>query len=202
MLITAFQAFGDHSNNPTMEIAKILASDYHSERIKLHTQVLPVERYACLTLLNQAVNRVKPSVVIALGLAANRDRITIERVALNLDDFPIADNAGHQPRDEQIIVDAPLALMSTLPVKAIQQRLQAESIASEISYSAGTYVCNHLFFGMQHQLKEQGVCSGFIHTPPITDALDLTTQCKAIGLAFETCFSDNIATDLIGGKIS
>ncbi|MCV4809035.1 pyroglutamyl-peptidase I, partial [Escherichia coli] len=89
--------------------------------------------------------------------ASGRCAITPERVAINLDDYRIEDNAGHQPVDEPIIATGPAAYFSTLPVKAITHALQQAGIPCQLSHSAGTFVCNHLFYGVQHHLHTRAI---------------------------------------------
>lgn len=103
--------------------------------------------------------------MLTVGLAAGRSAITPERVAINIDDFRIADNKGNQPIDVPIVSDGPDAYFSTLPIKAITQRVQERGIPCQVSNSAGTFVCNHLFYGVQHYLRNSHIKHGFIHIP-------------------------------------
>ena len=96
-----------------------------------------------------------------------RPDITIERVAINIDDARIADNEGNQPVDVPVVEEGPAAYWSTLPMKAIVKRLQAEGIPASVSQTAGTFVCNHLFYGLMHELEKQDqkIKGGFVHIP-------------------------------------
>lgn len=204
VLVTAFAAFGPHDTNPTIELVQQLSSAQWDDTIQLHTRVLPVERYRCLDELKAAIDECKPTLVIALGLAANRTRMSLERIAVNLDDFPIPDNAGVQVIDAPVVNDGPLAYVSTLPVKAILRSWQENNLSGELSYTAGTYVCNHLFYGMQHFLASSDVVSGFIHVPPLAhngQPLDLKQQCLAIRLAIETSLKYEIDILSSAGKV-
>lgn len=203
VLVTAFAPFGPHNSNPTMDIVEQLRLLSWPSQTRLHTRVLPVIREQCIAELRRAIHETNPKVVIALGLAANRARIGLERIAINIDDFPIADNAGNLAIDETIVKDGPLAYKSTLPIKAILQHWQEHNINGEISNTAGTYLCNHLFYGMQHCLKERPVNSGFIHTPPLAEngqSLDLNEQCSAIQLAIETSLGHTVDIALSAGR--
>ncbi len=186
LLLTAFEPFNGASSNASMAVASQLCQEQPIAGVELHWSLLPVERYACLDRLRQALAEVEPCMVLAMGLAASRDRISIERIAINIDDFPIPDNAGNQVTDQPIISSGPLAYASTLPIKAMLASLQRAKIPAEISYSAGSYVCNHLFYGMQHLLATCDIRSGFIHLPPLEGkGLNLDTQCRALKLMIE-----------------
>ena len=111
--------------------------------------------------------------VVMLGIAANRDEITPERIAINVDDYEIPDNAGNQPCDEPVIPGAPAAYLSTLPIKRIVTALSAANIPAEVSNSAGTYLCNHVSYAMLHHIERTGApCrAGFIHIPQMAEAV-------------------------------
>lgn len=99
--------------------------------------------------------------------SGGRPDITIERVAINVDDARIADNEGIQPVDVPVVEEGPAAYWSTLPMKAIVKRLQEEGIPASVSQTAGTFVCNHLFYGLMHELEkyDKKMKGGFIHIP-------------------------------------
>jgi pyroglutamyl-peptidase len=111
----------------------------------------------------------KPRAVIALGLAASRQEISIERVALNVDDARIPDNRGQQPIDEPIVPEGPYAYPSSLPIKRIAAALTDAGWRAAVSQTAGTYVCNHVFYALMHavQGQGQGILAGFIHVPDV-----------------------------------
>src|SRR5690606_37700984 len=117
--------------------------------------LLPCVFGRALEVLDAAITRHRPSVVIALGLAGSRRDITVERVALNIDDARIPDNAGCRPIDQPVVAGAPCAYWSTLPIKAIVVALQEAGIAASVSQSAGTFVCNHVFYGLAHRLASR-----------------------------------------------
>jgi pyroglutamyl-peptidase len=117
--------------------------------------------------LDEALAATSPVLVLALGLAAGRAEISVERVAINVDDARIPDNAGAQPVDLPVVADGPAAWFSTLPVKAIVAALRHAGLPAAVSQTAGTFVCNHVFYGLQHRLAGSGVRSGFIHVPLI-----------------------------------
>nr|WP_225444764.1 pyroglutamyl-peptidase I [Pseudomarimonas arenosa] len=193
-MITGFEPFGGAERNPSMHIAEALdGAEIAGQPITSLT--LPVVFGESLKRLDQAIRRLRPIGVIALGVATTRSVISIERIAINIDDARIADNAGQQPIDQAIIRHAPAAYFSQLPIKAIHQALQQAGIPSEISQSAGTYVCNHVFFGLMHRLRlQRRIPAGFLHIPPELDVdelhgLPLPRMIEAVRLAITTTLS-------------
>ena len=166
VLLTGFEPFGGAQVNPSWLAVKRL----HGRVIQGHRIVarrLPVVFARSLPALQRQLKKVKPALVICVGLADRRREITPERVAVNLDDARIADNAGRKPVDKRIVPGGPAAYWSTLPVKAIVRALRQRGIPARVSHSAGTYVCNHVFYGLMHELARSGnpVRAGFIHVP-------------------------------------
>jgi pyroglutamyl-peptidase len=131
------------------------------------TRELPVVRGACLEALYRHIREVDPVLVVAIGQAGGRIEITPERVAINVDDYRIPDNAGNQPTRDPVVPGGPVGYWSTLPVKAMAEALKAQGIPASVSNSAGTFVCNHLFYGLMHFLTGEGGLrrGGFIHVP-------------------------------------
>ena len=166
ILLTGFEPFGGDAANPSQDVARIL----NGETIAGHTVVgalLPCVFGAALGELRLQARSCAPALVVCLGLAGNRAAITPERVAINVDDARIPDNAGLQPVDRPVIRGGPAAYWSTLPVKAIVAELRRQGLPAEVSQSAGTFVCNHVFYGLMHELavRRPGVRGGFIHIP-------------------------------------
>lgn len=165
ILLTGFDPFGGEPINPSWEAVRAL----HGKRIGGHRVVarqLPTEFAASLRLLQAAMREVKPAIVLGVGQAGGRPQLSLERVAINLQDARIPDNAGAQPVDEPVIADGPAAYFSTLPIKAMLEALLLAGLPAEISHSAGTYVCNHIAYAMLHLAsKRRGVRAGFIHIP-------------------------------------
>jgi pyroglutamyl-peptidase len=126
---------------------------------------LPVVFTESSELLRHLIKLHKPDVVICLGQAEGRREISFERVAINLDDARLADNAGRVVLDQPVVAGGPSAHFTTLPVKEMVAAVRAEGIAAGLSTTAGTFVCNHIFYAMQHELAETSVVSGFIHVP-------------------------------------
>ncbi len=165
VLLTGFEPFGGEKLNASAEIVRHL----HGAVIgghRVQAALLPCVFGPAVTELRKQIRAVRPALVVCLGQAAGRAEITPERVALNVDDARIPDNAGRQSVDRPVVRGGPAAYWSTLPVKAIVQALRAEGLPAAVSQTAGTFVCNHAFYGLMHALRRQRrVRGGFIHVP-------------------------------------
>ena len=165
ILVTGFTPFGDEVINPSWEAVRRL----HDEHIAGHRVVahlLPTAFDDSHRELDSVVREVEPAIMIGVGQAGGRSRLSIERVAINLQDARLPDNTGAQPIDEPVIPGGPAAYFSTLPIKAMLAALQSEGLPVEISNSAGTYVCNHIAYLMLHlAAQRRGVRAGFMHIP-------------------------------------
>lgn len=165
VLITGFEPFGGERLNPSWEVVKQL-NDMELVGTRIVARQLPCVFGAALEALNAAIEEVQPLMVLAVGQAGGRTDITIERVAINVDDARIPDNQGQQPVDEPIVAGGPAAYFSTLPIKAMVSSMREAGIPASISQTAGTYVCNHVMYGLLHRLSGQReVKGGFIHIP-------------------------------------
>lgn len=164
VLVTGFQPFGGASLNPSQAVVEQLRST-GIQGVELHCVVLPVEFGRAAEVLLGLIDELRPQIAIALGQAEGRTKISLERVAINLDDARIADNAGNQRVDSEIISGGPSAYFSTLPVKDIVNTLDADGVPAEISMTAGTFVCNHVFYAMQHHCVGRNIATGLIHMP-------------------------------------
>jgi pyroglutamyl-peptidase len=164
ILLTGFDPFGGESINPSGRVVAALQGETIAGA-RVQTVCLPTVFGAALQALGEAVRRCAPVLVVALGQAGGRSELSIERVAINVDDARIPDNDGAQPIDEPIVPGGPAAYFSTLPVKAIVAALHAQGLPAGVSQTAGTFVCNHVFYGLQHLLAGTGVRSGFVHLP-------------------------------------
>ena len=159
ILVTGFEPFATSSLNPSGEIVKALIGD------DLVTAVLPVVFGQASSQLRELIDLHKPSAVLCLGQAEGRSEMTPERIAINLDNARIADNAGNQPLEQKIIADGPDGHFSTLPIEKMVAAMKAAGIPASISLSAGTFVCNHIFYVLQDYLKDSSIKSGFMHVP-------------------------------------
>ena len=178
VLVTGFDPFGGEAVNPALEAIKKLDGKMVAGA-RVVTRELPTVRWKAIEGLKTAIREVQPALIIAVGQAGGRMDITPERVAINVDDFRIADNEGNQVVDERIAPDGPAAYWSTLPIKKIVADLRAAGIPASVSNSAGTFICNHLFYGLMHELAAEGNArrGGFIHIPYLPEqAAKLTGQ--------------------------
>ena len=165
VLITGFEPFGGERLNPSWEVVKQL-NDMELVGTRIVARQLPCVFGAALEALNAAIDEVQPLMVLAVGQAGGRTDITIERVAINVDDARIPDNQGQQPVDEPIVAGGPAAYFSTLPIKAMVSSMREAGIPASVSQTAGTYVCNHVMYGLLHRLSGQREAKGgFIHIP-------------------------------------
>jgi pyroglutamyl-peptidase len=160
ILLTGFEPFHNSALNPSEEIIKRI-----THRSLVAKEVLPVTFGESAKKLNALIDLYQPSVVVALGQAEGRKEITPERIAINLDDARIPDNAGNSPKESAIVAGGPDAYFTTLPIKKLVEKLIDNGIPSAISLSAGTFVCNHIFYSMQHHCSGRDIKSGFIHLP-------------------------------------
>jgi len=168
VLLTGFEPFGGESVNPSWEIARSLdgwACEGH---------VVRAARLSCvfgqaLQELDAALAAHRPALAVCLGQAGGRAEISIERVAINVDDARIPDNLGRQPVDAAIRAGGPAAYFSTLPIKAVARDVRAAGVAAAVSNTAGTFVCNHVFYALMHRLATTPALAhtrgGFVHVP-------------------------------------
>src|SRR5262245_66607198 len=143
LLLTAFEPFGGEKINPSLEAAHQIDRDKPFGEI-VKVAELPVDRYRAIDSALEVIREVRPEIVVMLGEAGGRFRVNPERIAINVDDYRIPDNTGNQPRDEAIIEGGPAAYFSTLPIRAITERILEARIPAAISNNAGTYLCNQL----------------------------------------------------------
>ena len=198
ILLTGFAAFGGEVENPSWEAASRL----DGELIAGHRVVarrMPVEFGGALRVLRVAIADLDPALVLCVGQAGGRAQLSLERIAINIDDARIADNAGASPIDEAIVADGPAAYFTTLPIKAMLRALRDAGIPAEVSQTAGTYVCNHAFYGLMHALRDRpGRRGGFIHIPyspaqaarhPGAPSLPVDTVVAGLRIALKTAMT-------------
>jgi len=164
-LVTGFTPFNGEKINPSWQIVKALPGAISGYKIiKLR---VPTEFGRSINVVIKAIDKLKPDIVLCLGQAGGRAQMSVERVAINVTDARIVDNAGVQPIDEAIAEDAPAAYFCTLPVKAMVHSMLDQNIPAEVSNTAGTFVCNHLIFGVLHHiaLRQYPIRAGFMHVP-------------------------------------
>ena len=159
VLLTGFEPFGKAALNPSGEIVKQISGE------NIVTAILPVAYTRSAAVLLALIGEHKPDVVISLGQAEGRTQITPERIAINLDDGRLADNEGVLRIDVPIVLGGPVAYESTLPIKEFVEAIKAVGVPAAVSLSAGTFLCNHIFYVAQDKLKGSHVRSGFVHVP-------------------------------------
>jgi pyroglutamyl-peptidase len=200
VLLTAFESFAGEGINPSLEAARQIEKiDFPDALVRVAE--LPVDRYRAVEIAIGLIRASRPDIVIMLGQAGGRYRINPERVAVNVDDFRIADNVGNQPIDEPIIEGGPVGYFSTLPIRAIADRINRAHIPAAISNSAGAYLCNRLFYSVMHAISVEGLPTraGFIHVPYLHDqainkypdvpSLSRESLVEAVRLAIEVTLS-------------
>lgn len=165
ILVTGFEPFGGESINPSLEAVKNLPDRIGSAQI-IPLQV-PTVMGKALQVIAGAVERYEPDVILSIGQAGGRSEISVERIGINLDDYRIPDNEGNQPEDQPIFEDGPDAYFSNLPVKVMAESIRRAGIPASVSNTAGTFVCNHVLYGVRYMLEKEGKGrkSGFIHIP-------------------------------------
>jgi pyroglutamyl-peptidase len=165
ILLTGFTPFGNEDINPSWEAVRALDGK-HIAGHRVVARLLPTAFADSQRELALAIDEVQPTLLLGVGQAGGRSRLSIERIAINVQDARIADNAGAQPIDMAIVEDGPAAYFSTLPIKAMLKALLAEGLPAEVSNSAGTFVCNHVAYLMLHLAEQhRGLRAGFIHIP-------------------------------------
>jgi pyroglutamyl-peptidase len=168
-LVTGFEPFGGDKINPSS-----LATDRLKKRIAgvaVHTAVLPCSYAHSTGMLREAIEDVRPDIVLCVGLAGGRAELCLERVAINVQDARIRDNDGKQPIDKPVVKDGPAAHFATLPIKACVAEMRKAGLPAAVSNTAGTFVCNHIFYSLMdiaagHPIPMRG---GFLHVPYVPE---------------------------------
>ena len=165
ILVSGFDPFGGEKVNPAIESVKLLPDEIKGAKI-IKVEIPTVARKS-LKKLEEIIEIEKPDVVLSVGQAGGRTDISVERVGINMDDFRIKDNEGNQPIDEKIAKDGPDAYLVTIPIKAMVQKMIENKIPASVSNTAGTFVCNHVCYGMAHlaSTKYPNMRTGFVHIP-------------------------------------
>ncbi|MBG6083749.1 pyroglutamyl-peptidase I [Zhihengliuella flava] len=168
ILLTGFEPFGGAASNPSAEAAQRAAHELRAAGESAVAVVLPCTFGEATRHLKAAVRAYEPEAVLAAGVAGGRQRLSLERVAINLIDARIPDNAGAQPIDESSVPGAPAAYFTRLPIKRMVAQLEAAGLPAEVSHTAGTYVCNDTFFGLMHAVADRPeMAAGFVHVPEV-----------------------------------
>ena len=211
ILLTGFEPFGEDTVNPSWLAASRAGELLAAEGITVEAVELPCVFGESAKVLTDAIARLTPDIVVCTGLAGGRGRISLERVAINCDDARIPDNKGQRPIDEEVIPGGPAAYFSSLPIKAALRNLQISGIKGEVSQSAGTYVCNHIFYALMHSLASApGIRGGFVHIPYLpeqlpegsgTPSMPLETMAEGIAVIVRTALHTQADVKYSAGAI-
>lgn len=166
ILITGFEPFDGSAENPSAMAAVALAAE-PPPGVRVSAAILPVSYAAAGPALRAALLAQRPDALIATGLASGRAELSVERVAINVDDARIPDNDGVSRIDEPVLPGGPAAYFATLPIKAVTAAIRAAGAPAQVSQSAGTFLCNHVFYRACHIAATElpGLRVGFIHLP-------------------------------------
>lgn len=211
ILLTGFDPFGDDKINPSIELVKRI--DEKIDSAKIFKIEIPTVFKKSGEILEENIKKIRPDVILSIGQAGGRSAISLERIAINIDDARIFDNLGEKPIDEKIRINGENAYFSNLPIKKIVEEIKKEDIPAEISNSAGTFVCNHLMYEALYLAKKyKNIRAGFIHIPYLPEqvinktnipSMDLENSLKAINIAIKTIIKyDGEDVKVSGGKIS
>ncbi|WLH25888.1 pyroglutamyl-peptidase I [Pseudomonas sp. FP215] len=206
VLLTGFEPFDKAAVNPSWEAVRQLDGVSLSEGVTMVAHCLPCAFATAAETLLQLINELQPAMVIATGLGPGRSDISIERVAINVNDARIPDNLGAQPIDTAVVEGGPAAYFSTLPIKGMVKAVREAGIAAAVSQTAGTFVCNQVFYRLQHALAGTGVRSGFIHVPGLPESgepsMALSTTVEGLRVAALAAWQTQADVVLAGGQIS
>lgn len=213
VLVTDFEPFDQDPVNPSWEVARALDGWVCEGRTVRAVQLRCVFGQA-IEQLDAALAAGAPQLVVSLGLAGGRSEWSPERVAVNCDDARIPDNAGRQPIDQSVVAGGPVGYFSSLPIKAIVQALRTAGLPASVSNTAGSFVCNHVFYALMHRLATNPALAatrgGFVHVPylpeqaarwPGAPSMALDTQVQALRVLLRTALT--VQTDIAqtGGQI-
>ncbi|WP_339507176.1 pyroglutamyl-peptidase I, partial [Pseudomonas sp. EA_15y_Pfl1_P102] len=159
LLLTGFEPFDHDVVNPSWEAVRLLEGVELSDDVRIVARRLPCAFATAAETLLQLIEELQPAMVIATGLGPGRSDISIERVAINVNDARIPDNLGAQPIDTAVVEGGPAAYFSTLPIKSMVRAVREAGIAASVSQTAGTFVCNQVFYRLQHALAGSAVRS-------------------------------------------
>lgn len=209
VLITGFDPFGGESINPAWEAVKAMKDNIDGiEVIKLQ---IPTVFKKSAEKLFAGIEEHKPDAVICIGQAGGRYDMSVERVAINMDDGRIPDNEGYQPIDTPVYEDGENAYFATLPIKGIVEEIKLAKIPASVSNTAGTYVCNHIMYSLLYYISKNNlnIKGGFIHVPYITEQvvdkknmpyMEVTTITKALKCAVQALNKYKVDVKVSGGK--
>ena len=208
VLLTGFEPFDGDDTNPSQAVVRALDGRMRAGH-RIVGRELPVVFGQSLQALRRAIRQTRPALVVCLGQAGGRAGLSLERIAINVDDARIPDNAGAQPVDTPVVGGGPAAYFTGLPVKAMRMALDAAGIPASVSQTAGTFVCNHVFYGLMHALRRRkGVRGGFIHVPWSEEqaarhlgepGMPVATMAEGVRIALEAALAHPVDLPVPGG---
>lgn len=212
ILLTGFAPFNQDSTNPSWQAVRQFDGYKTGDGSPIYVAELPCEFHGATRALIDQIEQHQCDVVICVGQAGGRAEISLERIAINIDDARIPDNRGQQPIDVPVAEDGPAAYFSTLPIKAIVHHLRQCGIPAHVSNTAGTYVCNHVFYGLMHYAAQHKKLhsAGFIHIPYLPQqavahadapSMALDTLVTALKETIEICIQQGADLHLSDGRL-
>lgn len=210
LLLMGFEPFDQDPVNPSWEAVRQLDGVLLGEDVQIVARRLPCAFALVGERLAEWITQLRPAMVIATGLGPGRSGISMERVAINVNDARIPDNLGEQPIDTPVVVDGPVAYFSTLPIKAMVKALREAGVPAAVSQTAGTFVCNQVFYLLQHALAGTDVRSGFIHVPNLPEqvvwaglaSMPLVTTVEGLRLSVQVAWNTQVDVVQAGGQVS
>ena len=210
VLLMGFEPFDQDGVNPSWEAVRQLDGVLLQADVQIVARQLPCAFATVGECLGRLISELRPAMIIATGLGPGRSDISIERVAINVNDARIPDNLGAQPIDTAVVEGGPAAYFSTLPIKAMVKAVSESGIAASVSQTAGTFVCNQVFYLLQHALAGTAVRSGFIHVPWLPEqvagldrpSMELGRVVAGLQVAVLTAWQTSKDITQAGGKIS
>ncbi|WP_130908908.1 pyroglutamyl-peptidase I [Pseudomonas antarctica] len=211
VLLTGFEPFDHDLINPSWEAARQLDGVQLGGEVHIVARRLPCAFATAGECLAQLIAELRPVMVIATGLGPGRSDISIERVAINVNDARIPDNLGEQPIDTAVVDGGPAAYFSTLPIKAMVKAVREAGIAASVSQTAGTFVCNQVFYLLQHALAGTAIRSGFIHVPlskpehvatSVQSWMAAQTLVEGLRVAVQAAWETQVDIAQTGGQVS
>lgn len=208
ILVTGFDPFGGEKINPALEAVKKLPHEIAgAEVIALE---IPTVFHRSLHVIEEAIKETDPDVILSIGQAGGRFELSIERIGINVDDARIPDNEGNQSIDIPIFKDGPAAYFSNLPIKAMVENIKVKGIPASVSNTAGTFVCNHVLYGVRHlcETRYPNKRSGFIHIPYLPEqvcdkrgvaSMSLDSILKGLEAAIEAIVLNDTDLKVTGG---
>ena len=198
VLVTGFEPFGGEAINASLEAVRRLPP--RAGALEIVTAELPTSYAHSAAALEAAIARAQPGIVLCVGQAGEHATLCVERVAINLQEADIADNDGARPADAPVVPGGPAAYLATLPVRAAVAELHAAKLPAQLSMSAGTFVCNHVFYNLMHlaRLRGHAFLGGFLHVPrlpqqapPGAPSLPLADIVRGIGIVLEVAAEES-----------